>query len=173
MEVRAKSWGRLAVTALLALALCGFAAASVSASPPPIPAATAAASTAPGATASTPDRILVTRSLGDDRLYFRPHQFVLSGDGSFGIAGVEWKSYGGRAAIATGRGFANDCEPNCAEGTFFHPRAKLRLSRVVDCNGVDVYARLSYQLFGFLPAGVHHRGSFAMRPRDESGGFEC
>ncbi len=170
MRTRGESWPgslvALAATALVALAICALA---------EVASADAAGPEAAGteASASTPKRVLVTRDFGDDKLFFRPHQFVLSGDGTFGISQVKWKSYGERVATAIGVAFVNDCEPNCAEGTFSHPNAKLWLKRVIDCNGVDVYARLRYQLFGFLPAGLHHRGSFAMRPRDETGSFEC
>ncbi len=120
-----------------------------------------------------PQRVLVTRALGDPKLYFRPHSFLLSADGTFGIGKVRWKGYGDATATATGRGFANDCIPNCAEGRFSHPQAMLRLAKVVPCQGNPVYARLHYALTGPLPQGMPRQGSFSMLPLGEEGKPDC
>lgn len=136
-----------------------------------VPTASAAAD-AP-ADAPRPQRLFVTRALGEDKLYYRPHSFLLSGDGSFGVGKVQWQSYGGATATASGRGFANDCIPYCAAGRFYHPQAQLRLSKVVPCQGRSVYSRLHYALSGPLPQGFPRRGGFPMLPLGEDGKPDC
>lgn len=120
-----------------------------------------------------PERVLVTRALGEDKLYFRPHSFLLSADGTFGVGKVQWKSYGGGAATASGRAFANDCIPNCAAGHFSRPPATLRLSKIVTCQGQPVYSRLHYALTGPLPKGLPRQGGFPMLPAGEDGKPDC
>jgi hypothetical protein len=127
----------------------------------------------PAETAVAPERVLVTRALGEDKLYYRPHTFLLSGDGTFGIDKVHWKSYGGPVATATGRAFADNCLPNCAEGHIFKPQAKLVLSKIVQCQGHPVYSRLRYQLIGKLPKGLRRRGGDSMLPLGEDGKPDC
>jgi len=140
--------------------------------PSPAPAAAQPAPTE-ATSPPAPEHVLVTRALGEDRLYFRPHSFLLSADGTFGVGKVQWSSYGGAVATATGRASVNDCIPNCAAGRFSHPQATLRLSKLTACQGKSVYARLGYALSGPLPKGFPRRGSFSMLPADESGKPEC
>jgi hypothetical protein len=135
--------------------------------------AAAAATSAPPSTAPEQQRVLVVRALGDDKLYYRPHFFLLSGDGTFGINKVQWKHYGGATATASARAFVNDCVPYCAAGHIDRPRAALKLSKVVDCNGTPIYARLEYTLTGPLPKGFPRRGGYSMRPLGEDGKPEC
>jgi hypothetical protein len=120
-----------------------------------------------------PERVLVTRALGEDKLYYRPHFFLLSGDGTFGMNKVQWKTYGGPTAEATARAFANDCIPYCAAGHFYKPQAKLRLSKIVQCKGQPVYARLQYALVGKLPKNFPRRGGYSMLPLGENGKPDC
>jgi hypothetical protein len=137
--------------------------------PAPAVASPASATTEP----SKPERVLVTRALGEDKLYYRPHFFLLSGDGTFGVSKVHWTSYGGPVAEATGKGFANDCIPYCAAGHFYKPQAKLRLSKIVQCKGQPVYARLRYELAGKLPKNFPRRGGYSMLPLGENGKPDC
>jgi hypothetical protein len=118
-------------------------------------------------------RVRVIRALGEDKLYYRPHFFLLSGDGSFGLNKVQWKSWGGATARATARGFVNDCIPYCAAGHIDRPPARLTLSKIVDCNGTPIYARLEYALSGPLPKGFPRKASYSMRPLGEDGKPEC
>jgi hypothetical protein len=124
-------------------------------------------------TSAARERVLVTRALGEDKLYYRPHFFLLSGDGTFGVSKVQWHSYGGAVAEASGRAFADDCIPYCAAGRIFKPRAKLKLSKVVQCQGHPVYARLRYELAGKVPKGLPRRGGFPMLPLGEDGKPDC
>lgn len=118
-------------------------------------------------------RVLVTNALGSDKLVYRPRSFLLSGDGTFWVNRVTWKSYGGAVATATARGNVNDCIPYCAAGHFTHPPAKLTLTRIVDCHGTPIYARLRYELSGPLPKGFPRRGGYSMLPLDEDGKPDC
>jgi hypothetical protein len=120
-----------------------------------------------------PQQVRVVRALGEDKLYYRPHFFLLSGDGTFGMNRVRWQSYGGAGAKATARAFVDDCIPYCAAGHVTHPAATLRLSKVVDCNGTPIYAHLDYAISGPLPKGFPRRGGYSMRPLGEDGKPEC
>ncbi len=137
------------------------------------PTPSAGASAAAEAHPAQPQQVRVVRALGEDKLYYRPHFFLLSGDGTFGMNRVHWQSYGGARATATARAFVNDCVPYCAAGHVSHPRATLRLSKLVDCNGTPIYARLEYAIAGPLPKGFPRRGGYSMRPLGEDGKPEC
>jgi hypothetical protein len=130
-------------------------------------------STAVAAPSTTKQRVFVTRALGEDKLYYRPHFFLLSGDGTFGMNRVQWQSYGGPTAEATARAFVNDCIPYCAAGHIDRPQAKLRLSKIVQCQGKPVYAGLRYQLVGKLPKNFPRRGGYSMLPLGEDGKPDC
>jgi hypothetical protein len=86
---------------------------------------------------------------------------------------VHWQSYGGANAKATARAFVNDCVPYCAAGHVTHPRATLRLSKIVDCNGTPIYGHLDYAITGPLPTGFPRRGGYSMRPLGEDGKPKC
>ncbi|MBS1879302.1 MAG: hypothetical protein JST31_07310 [Actinobacteria bacterium] len=113
------------------------------------------------------------RALGEDKLYYRPHFFLLSGDGTFGLNRVRWTRYDGAVARGTARAFVNDCIPYCAAGHIDRPRARVTLSKVVDCNGTPIYARLEYALVGPLPKAFPRRGGYSMRPLGADGKPEC
>ncbi len=136
-------------------------------------AGSASGAAAAEAEAAKPQQVRVVRALGEDKLYYRPHFFLLSGDGTFGMNRVNWQSYGGATAKATARAFVNDCIPYCAAGHVSHPRATLRLSKLVDCDGTPIYARLEYAIAGSLPKGFPRRGGYSMRPLGEDGKPEC
>jgi hypothetical protein len=155
----------------------GFGSVQVEVTGPKPPAATGAPSGAPsGAPATKPSEaphVLVTRALGDPKLYYRPHSFLLSADGTFGLGRVRWTAYGGSTATATARASVDDCVPNCAAGRVHHPPARLTLSRVVDCDGTEIYARLRYELTGSLPEGFPRRRGYSMRPLGADGKPAC
>lgn len=127
----------------------------------------------PTRTVKKPRRVFVVNALGSDKLVHEPRAFLLSADGSFGVQALEWGTYGGAVARATGRGYLNDCDPNCAAGEITHPPAKLTLSKVVDCDGTPIYARLRYALSGPLPDGFPRRGGYSTRPVGDDGKPDC
>jgi hypothetical protein len=59
---------------------------------------------------------------------YRPHSFWLSGDPTLLATKVRWSSYDGPVARARAVGHVNDCNPNCAYGSFRKGRIRLRLS---------------------------------------------
>lgn len=164
-----KAGGLLLVMLIASAALLGAANAGASRAPAPAPAGSLAAE--PGG--AKPQQVRVVRALGEDKLYYRPHFFLLSGDGTFGMNRVRWQRYGGASAKATARAFVNDCVPYCAAGHVTHPQATLRLSKIVDCNGTPIYAHLEYAITGPLPKGFRRRGGYSMRPLGEDGKPEC
>ena len=61
-----------------------------------------------------------------------PHRvFIACGDGALFLQLRSYRSWGPRQAVARGAIWANDCDPNCAEGTFHRTPARIRLFRPV------------------------------------------
>jgi hypothetical protein len=48
----------------------------------------------------------------------RPKQITTSGDGSGYVKDLVWSDWGSPHATATGVMELNDCQPNCAQGTY-------------------------------------------------------
>jgi hypothetical protein len=131
-----------------------------------------------GASAAPPHRILVQEHFGPgEELFYRPHVFQLSGDGTFFMTGVKWKHYGGRAATASAKYQANNCIPFCYAGHFVKGPAKLRLTRPIHCEaaGIDayIYTRLSFRLLGHVPKNFTRKGGISLRPVGEGGNNLC
>ncbi len=87
-------------------------------------------------------QIFVEPSINPGPPKVRPHEFLLSGDGTFSLYGLKWGSYGGAVATATGRGYTRGCTPDCAQGKVYRPKATVRLSQVKTCEGKSFYTRL-------------------------------
>jgi hypothetical protein len=150
----------------------GYRTTTVELNEPKPPPAAAPQSPPPPAAAPSP-HVFVTRALGEGATFYRPRRFLLSADGTFGINGVDWHSYDGPTAKATGRAYVNDCDPDCADGHFSKPKVTLRLSKVVECGGRPLYARLSYRLTGSVPQGFPRHGTLSMLPRTGDGSPDC
>jgi hypothetical protein len=58
----------------------------------------------------------------------RPTTMYLSADGSLFVKGITWRGWGSGAATGTGTAWADDCKPNCAQGTFHKHPATIVLS---------------------------------------------
>lgn len=80
---------------------------------------------------------------GSQPLY-KPRRFTPTGDGSLSFSRVRWSSYNGSVARATALGRANDCDPGCADGTFYKRRARVVLSqpRVLSCSSLLIYTHI-------------------------------
>ena len=76
----------------------------------------------------------------------RPSSIVTAcADANFYVDHLRWKTWGPRAATATGVAHYNDCNPNCAGGHFHTFAATVRLSKVVTCvPGRREFARVEY-----------------------------
>jgi hypothetical protein len=119
-------------------------------------------------------RVLVQEHFGSgEELFYRPHVFYLSGDGTFYMSGVQWKQYGGRVATASAKYQANNCIPFCYAGHFLKGPAKIRLTKPIHCQNsyIDayLYTRLSFRLLGHVPNNFNRKGSISLRPVNEYG----
>jgi hypothetical protein len=115
-------------------------------------------------------KVYVERDIDSQELAYRPHAIGLSGDGTFAMAGIKYRTYGGPVARATARAYVRGCTPNCAEGRLFRPRATLRLVDQIQCRGVTIYSRLRFVLHGSLPSGDRRHGTVLLRPLGEENG---
>ena len=66
-------------------------------------------------------------------------------DGNEGIGKIEWSSWEATGAIGVGEYFANDCEPDCASGTFEFARVNVEINRPIDVDGKVHLADLTYE----------------------------
>lgn len=74
---------------------------------------------------------------------YKPTRIVVAcGDGNNRLARIRWQSYGTDAASGTATAVVNDCEPNCAAGTFHHFRAVVTLNKPKDCGRYRQFTRL-------------------------------
>jgi hypothetical protein len=125
------------------------------------------------AAALSAQEVLVPPFLNYEQPKVRPHEILLSEDGTLVLYGIKYQSYGGPVAEATGRGYTRGCVPDCAQGKVYRPRAKIRLSRVTWCEARPIYARLRYSLKGPIPKGLKRHAIYDLRPVDEHGKPIC
>lgn len=120
-----------------------------------------------------PPKLFVLQNVVTQQLVYRPHKIYLSGDGTFSLNRIQWHSYGGRVARATAIAFTKGCTPTCANGHVDRPRAKLRFTTPIECEGRYIYARMHYALRGTIPSGFVHQRWIPLRPTDELGQPAC
>jgi hypothetical protein len=123
-------------------------------------------------------KIFVQRGFGPgEELFYRPHVFYLSGDGTLYLTGVRWRHYGGRVATATATAHLNDCVPYCAAGHFSIRRAKVRLKGPIHCENsyinAYVYTHLLYKIFGVPHGDRRRRGNLLVEPTNSYGKPAC
>jgi hypothetical protein len=108
--------GRLAPAATVALALPALAACLTgAASGPSGLSSTGSAAATNEALTGAADRTVVIDCLNKPQV--RPGSFVLTcADGNAYLTGLTWTSWTSTQAKATGREWANDCQPDCAQG---------------------------------------------------------
>jgi len=114
-----------------------------------------------------PFKLFVIRSVVSNQLVYRPHSIGLSGDGTFFMEHIQWHSYGSSVARATAIAYVKECTPDCANGHVDKPKAKLRFTTPVECEGRYIYARMHYVLRGLVPKGVPHSRWISIRPTNE------
>ena len=56
-------------------------------------------------------------------------------DGGIYIDHIDWSQWNSNGAQGIGTYNVNDCDSNCAEGTFHHTRVKVHLSRLATYDG--------------------------------------
>lgn len=57
------------------------------------------------------------------------------GDGNMYVEQIDWSTWNAQEAEGTGIYTANNCDPDCAEGTFVHAQVSVRLSNLADYKG--------------------------------------
>ncbi len=76
----------------------------------------------------------------------RPKQIVTSGDGSGYVDGITWSGWGGARATGTGMLKVNNCEPNCAQGTYASYPATVTLAGLKPYGtGLEAYSTIVVQ----------------------------
>jgi hypothetical protein len=130
--------GRVALgRAALGLALCG-------------PLAACSAHASASASGVPAQRYLVCQSLAGICMgvppKYEPAGLLMSGDGSLYAKDLRWSGWG--TATATGHGIAeaNNCQPDCAEGTFSAHPVTIVLSWPVRWHTDMVYSRASLSI---------------------------
>lgn len=66
-------------------------------------------------------------------------------DGNNGIGKIEWSTWEASGARGVGEYFANDCEPDCASGTFEFARVNVAIDRPIGVDGKVHLADLTYE----------------------------
>jgi hypothetical protein len=75
-----------------------------------------------------------------------PSSVYLSGDGSLYAVHMTWTGWGTATATGHGTAEANDCKPNCAEGTFSAHPVTITLTKPEPWHHDMVYARAAYSI---------------------------
>ena len=66
-------------------------------------------------------------------------------DGNTGIGKIEWSTWEATGAIGVGEHFANDCDPDCANGTFEFTNVNLRIDKAIGVKGKLHLTDLTYE----------------------------
>jgi hypothetical protein len=117
--------------------------------------------------------VFVEPYLNEGAAEVRPHEILLAEDGTVAVTAIKYQSYGGPTATGTGRGYTRGCTPDCAQGKVLRPRAEVKFSQRIQCQGKLIYARLQVAFVGRIPAGFKRRSTYDMRPIDEHGKPLC
>jgi hypothetical protein len=73
----------------------------------------------------------------------RPKKIIVAcADGNFWVSGLRWRHWGSPAAVGLGKGHANNCKPNCAQGRFSTSPATVRLTGLRICHKVVLQYRV-------------------------------
>jgi hypothetical protein len=73
----------------------------------------------------------------------RPTQMGLSADGSLYVTGIKWHGWGTAKATGTGTAHADNCTPNCAQGTFTKHPATIVFTDPKPWHGKLAYAHVA------------------------------
>jgi hypothetical protein len=76
----------------------------------------------------------------------KPKQIVTSGDGSGYVAGITWSGWGSARATGAGTLKVNNCDPNCAQGTYASYPATVTLAGLKPYGtGLEAYSTIVVQ----------------------------
>jgi hypothetical protein len=125
------------------------------------------------ASAFAAPQVFVKSSIDNESFEVKPHRIILAGDGTLALLAIKYESYGGPVAKGTSTAYTRGCTPFCADGEVLRPKATLRLSDLIKCEGKMIYAELSYRLYGKIPKGFSRRVTDDMRPVGAGGKPAC
>jgi hypothetical protein len=123
-------------------------------------AALALAVAAPAAQAQGGPTLLINDC---ERGKFKPRKIIITcADANFRVKGLTWSSWTRQEARGRGTAVVNDCEPNCAEGTFHNYPIRLRAFRPQlegGCVPGYVFTRLAWRFPGNKPEGLPRKAT--------------
>ncbi|HEU4657043.1 MAG TPA: hypothetical protein VFR97_05940 [Capillimicrobium sp.] len=120
------------------------------------------------AVASAQDDLRVFFPGNCERNAYKPSKIVVAcADAGFVVKKIRWGAYGDTRAVGAGTARVNDCDPDCAGGTFHSYDAKVTLSRVRQCGDVPQFTRLKVTFTGDRPKGMD-RSETQRRPCAEA-----
>ena len=73
-------------------------------------------------------------------------------DGNTGIGKIKWDTWEASGARGTGEYFANDCDPDCADGKFKFTNVKLAIDKAIGIDGKVHLRNLTYE--SVSPGGI-------------------
>jgi hypothetical protein len=85
---------------------------------------------------------------------YKPKTLAIAGEGSFVVEKMHWSFWGHRSARGRGIGAQDDCEPDCATGTFHRAQARVRLWRPRRRCGHEVWTRMTLTWLHGPPSGI-------------------
>lgn len=71
----------------------------------------------------------------------QPTMMTPSGDGSLYVTGITWQGWGTGSATGTGTAHADNCNPNCAQGTYHQYPGTITLTSPKPWRGKMAYGR--------------------------------
>ena len=109
-------------------------------------------SSRPSAASATPSAVRVLEHVCDAYGY-RPREILVAcGDGNVRLERLRWATWTTTRAVATGVWEQNDCEPDCARGTFHDYPVRLTLSQPMDKEGRRIFGTAVAEFTGRRPA---------------------
>jgi hypothetical protein len=127
--------------------------------PASVPPASAVTTTsAPASASASPTSTLIavtvcsdpadgcTQAGASQQMEVKPKEILVSGDGSGYVDGLTWSNWGGSQATATGTLKLNNCDPNCAQGTYTGYPAMVTVAGPKDYGtGLQAYSTIVVQ----------------------------
>ena len=77
--------------------------------------------------------------------------YFACGDGNTGVGKIKWDIWEATGASGTGEYFANDCDPDCADGKFNFTNVKVSIDKPI---GVDGKVHLTHLTYESIKPGV-------------------
>ena len=108
-----------------------------------------------------------TLAINCNQEQFKPRKIVLAcGDGGIWLSKLNWSSWSGSKASASGNYNANDCTPDCAAGHVHSYPVKVTLSGPKSCPGQTGrgFKRAALTYTGTRPLGAPARVTFRCPP---------